>query len=145
MILLYPLAGRQFSVSRYCSTDLPVARAIQPKLAANNDSFVAQICDPWLGSYPSASFHYSPGGDLPAAQTIEVYSGCKQSFEVTGFTVDQPWLNAIPDSKSVGMKVRLEVNVDGLAPGTYEAKIRVTVPAAYLPTLEIPVVVVVEE
>jgi hypothetical protein len=41
------------------SDDLPIANAVQTKLGSANDAFAAQICDPWLGAWPSASFSFT--------------------------------------------------------------------------------------
>jgi hypothetical protein len=43
------------------------------------------------------------------------------------------------------MKVKLEVNPEGLEPGDYRAVIRVTVPEAFRSTLEIPVTLTVSD
>jgi hypothetical protein len=72
------------------SEDLPLANAVQSKLGSANDAFVTQICDPWLGAWPSAAFSYVRGGERPASTEIEVYSGCTQKFEATEVASDQP-------------------------------------------------------
>jgi hypothetical protein len=114
------------------SADLPLANAVQTKLGSNNDAFVAQICDPWL--------HAS--GTFPE---FDVTSGCSQKFEATEVSADQPWLTVVKDGTTVPMKLKLEVSMDGLAPGEHKATVRVTVPEAFHTTLEIPVVITVPE
>ena len=130
------------------SSDLPVsAKAVQPKIGSTNDAFVTQICDPWLGTWPanSAAFSYTVGGERPQPVELNVYSGCTQEFDATEMDSDQPWLTVIVDKRVVPAKIKLAVNVDGLAPGEHNAKVRVTVQEAYRPTIEIPVKVVVTE
>lgn len=127
------------------SDDLPIANAVQNKLGSGNDAFVVQICDPWLGAHPSAQFAYVIGGEAPAAQSLEIYSGCAQSFAVTELTANQPWLKLSPGGGNVPMKLSLEVNPDGLAPGEYTAIVRLTINEAFHRTLEIPVVFTVSE
>lgn len=121
------------------SSDLPLSNAVQTKLGSNNDAFVAQICDPWPGAYPGATFSYVTGGERPQPLEVEVYSGCRQEFEATEVTVDQPWLTIRPATSTLPMKIKLDVNMDGLEPGEHKATIRVVVPAAYHSVLEIPV------
>ena len=41
------------------------------------------------------------------------------------------------------MKLKFDVNTEGLAPGTYEATVRITVEEAFKKTLTIPVVLTV--
>jgi hypothetical protein len=131
------------------SADLPLARAVQTKLGSANDAFVTQICDPWLGYWfgdlPAAAFNFVTGGEVPQPLEGIVYSGCTQQFDAAGPESDQPWLTVISDGGTVPMKLRLEVNPAGLAPGDYRATIRVTVQDAFLPVLEIPVFLTVSE
>jgi hypothetical protein len=128
------------------SDDLPIANAVQPKLASANDAFVTQICDPWLFAWPSVSFAYITGStDRPAAQELGVYSGCVQPFKVTELVTGQPWLTIEPAGGSVPLKMNLRVNPDGLAPGEYQAVIRVTIQEAFYKTVEIPVLFTVLE
>lgn len=128
------------------SDDLPIANAVQTKLGSANDAFVTQICDPWLFSWPTASFAYVAGSpDKPAAQELGVYSGCVQPFKVTELATDQPWLTIKADGDAVPLKMNLQVNPDGLAPGEYKAVIRVSIDEAFYKTLEIPIVFTVLE
>ena len=76
------------------SDDFPLLNAVQSKLGSNNDSFVAQICDPWLSVSYSPGFAYVLGGDRPQAADVSVSSGCTQKFEATEVASDQPWLTA---------------------------------------------------
>ena len=135
--------GEQITVAgESFSADLPVsAKAVQPKIGSTNDGFVVQICEPWLGSWPtdSAAFSYTIGGDRPQPLQLTVYSGCTQEFDATEMDSSQPWLTVMVDKRVVPAKLTLAVNVDGLAPGEHTAKVRVTVPEAYRPTIEIPV------
>jgi hypothetical protein len=121
------------------SDDFPVAAATQARLGSLNDAFVAQFCDPWLGASAPAGFHYVRGGELPAVQEVAVWSGCVQPFEATEVSADQPWLKLTPDGKTVNMKLTLAIDPAGLEAGEYKAAIRVTVPDAFLRTIEIPV------
>lgn len=131
------------------SADLPLARALQTKLGSLNDAFVAQICDPWLGYWfgdlPVAAFTHVTGGERPQALEGVVFSGCTQKFDAAGPESDQPWLTVVRDGDSVPMKLRLEVNPEGWAPGEHKATMRVTVREAFRPVLEIPVVLTVAE
>lgn len=127
------------------SDNLPLANALQTRLGSINDSFVAQICDPWLGSWPSAAFDYTIGGEKPGTKVLDVFSGCTQPFEATEVVADQPWLTLTPNGKSVPMKLRLDVNPDGLLAGEHKATVRITVREAFHSTLEIPVVLTVVE
>jgi hypothetical protein len=129
------------------SDDLPLANAVQTKLGSGNDAFVAQICDPWLGSWPvsSAAFGYTIGGNRPEAMELVIYSGCTQDFDISELTSDKDWLRVTSDKRTVPAKLRLDVNVDGLPAGEHKATVRITVPAAYRSTLEIPVTVTVVE
>ncbi len=136
------LAGESFSA------DLPVSeKAVQSKIGSTNDAFVTQICDPWLGVWPteSASFAYTIGGDRPQPLELRVYSGCTQEFEAAEMDADQPWVSVIVDRRVVPATMKLAVSVDGLKAGEHNATVRVTVREAYRPTLEIPVKVVVSE
>ncbi len=127
------------------SDDFPLLNAVQSKLGSNNDSFVAQICDPWLGASYSPSFGYVSGGNRPQAAEVSVSSGCTQKFEATEVASDQPWLTVVADGTTVPMKLKFDVNTEGLAPGTYEAAVRITVEEAFKKTLTIPVVLTVSE
>ncbi|MBL0157632.1 MAG: SBBP repeat-containing protein [Bryobacterales bacterium] len=131
------------------SPDLPLARAAQFTLGSQNDAFVAQICDPWLGYWfgdlPAAAFTHVRGAELPTALEGIVYSGCPQRFDAAGPESDQPWLTVVRDGDSVPMKLRLEVQPEGLEPGEYKATLRVTVQEAFLPVLEIPVFLTVSD
>ena len=127
------------------SDDFPLLNAVQSKLGSNNDSFVAQICDPWLNASYSPSFGYVIGGDRPQTAEVSVSSGCTKKFEATEVASDQPWLSAVADGTTVPMKVKFDVNTAGLAPGTYEATVRITVEEAFKKTLTIPVVLTVSE
>lgn len=129
------------------SDDLPIANAVQTKLGSGNDAFVAQICDPWLGAWPvsTASFRYVVGGDRPQTLEVTAYSGCTQDFPISEVTADQSWISVTADRNSVPAKLKIDLNVDGLAPGEYTGTIRVTVPDAYRPVLEIPVTLAVSD
>ncbi len=127
------------------SSNLPVANAAQSRLASANDGFVAQICDPWLGSFPNSAFGHVIGAKAPAAQEMDVYSGCTQPFEAAELSADQPWLTLTPSARTVPMKLKLQVNPEGLAAGEYKATIRVTVNEAFYRTLEIPVTLTVSD
>lgn len=131
------------------SADLPLARAVQPKIGSANDAFVAQICDPWLGYWfgdlPSPAFTQVLGGEAPRPLEGVVFSGCTQKFDAAGPESDQPWLTVVRDGDTVPMAIRLVVNPEGLEPGEYKATIRVTVREAFLPVLEIPVSLTVSE
>ena len=74
-----------------------------------------------------------------------VATGCPQSFEASEVAVDQPWVSLLADRKTLPIKMKLDVNPDGLAPGEYKATVRVTVPEALNSTLEIPVTLTVVE
>ncbi|MBS1825178.1 MAG: SBBP repeat-containing protein [Acidobacteria bacterium] len=127
------------------SEDLPVANAVQAKIASGNDAFVAQICDPWLRASGTASFGYVVGGDVPVAQTVEVGSGCVQPFAVTEIAVSEAWVKVTADGGNVPLKLKVEANVEGMAVGEYTAVVRVSIAEAFYRTLEIPVVVRVTE
>lgn len=127
------------------SDDLPITGAVQTKLGSANDAFVSQICDPWLGAWPDVAFAYTIGTEeVPAAQTLEVFSGCTQPFNALVEVVsEQPWLTAQASAATVPMQLKLTANHADLAAGVYQAKIRVTVEEAFYKTLEIPVTIVV--
>jgi hypothetical protein len=129
------------------SEDLPLANAVQQKLGSSNDGFVAQICDPWLGSWPESSLNlgYVRGGERPAPVELTLYTGCPQEFEASELGAEAEWVVLTPDKQSLPMNLKVEVNVDGMEPGEHKAVIRVVVPDAYLPTLEIPVTVTVSD
>lgn len=76
---------------------------------------------------------------MPAVQEIAVWSGCSQAFEASEVVSTENWLKLTPDGKTVGMKLKLEIAPEGLEPGEYKAVIRVTVPEAFVRTIEIPV------
>lgn len=129
------------------SDNLPIAGAVQSKLSSANDAFVAQICDPWLGAWPEASFSAVAGSEgKPASRTVEVFSGCNQPFGALVEVVDGgTWLKAEASRAAVPMNLKLAVDHAELAPGEYKAVIRVTVEEAFLKTLEIPVSLFVAE
>jgi hypothetical protein len=131
------------------STDLPLANAVQTKLASLNDSYVAQICDPWLGYWSAQEnatvFTYVRGGERPAATEVAVYAGCPQAFDATVPESDQAWLAVRADGRTVPMKLKLDVITDGLEPGEYKTTLKVTVREAFYSTLEIPVVLRVSD
>lgn len=128
------------------SEDLPVANAVQTKLGSLNDSLVMQVCEPWPHAYPGAlNVSYTIGGDKPQALEIHALTGCPQKFEASEMTVDQPWITVIPDGQTLPAKLKVIVNVDGLAAGEYKGTIRVTAPDAYISTLEIPVVLTIAD
>jgi hypothetical protein len=117
---------------------------LQTKIGSTNDSFVAQVCEPWLNATALPSFSYVIGGERPGRLEMAVASGCPQAFEAE-IAVDKPWLNVVADGRVVPMQLKLDVNVDGLEPGTHTATIQVAVPEAYPKTLTIPVTVTVTE
>lgn len=132
------------------SADLPVANAPQTRLASTNDAFVAQMCEP----FPAAAFApgsasevtYVIGGARPAALELTVQTGCTQAFPATVTAdADAPWLTPIADGGTVPMKLQMEINPEGLAVGEYKAVVRVTVPDAFRPVVEVPVVLRVVE
>ena len=129
------------------SDDLPLAGAVQTRLGSLNDAFVAQICDPWLGADSSAAFSTIAGAaEMPAPQTLAVFSGCTQPFDAaTEVVSDQPWLKAEASRAAVPMNLKLTADTSGLAPGEYKAVVRVTVEEAFHKTLEIPVTLTVAE
>jgi hypothetical protein len=128
------------------SEDLPLSNAVQTKLGSLNDSFVMQVCEPWLHAYPGVvNVGYAIGGDKPQTIDVDVLTGCPQKFEVSEMAADQPWLTLIPDGRTVPAKLKLSINVDGLTAGEYKGTVRVTVAEAFYPTLEIPVVLTVAE
>lgn len=128
------------------SAGLPVsATAVQPRLASTNDAFVTQICDPWPGAQGPARFRHVRSGTAPETQEIAVWSGCVQPFEVSEVTANQPWLIPAPGAMTLPMALRLSVNVEGLEPGEYRASVFVTVPDAFHPRLEIPVLLEVTD
>jgi len=129
------------------SSDLPLSTAaVQTKLGSLNDAFVSQICDPW----PYASIggtiglSYVRGGKLPEVD-LEALSGCSVKFEATGPEADATWLTVASDALSLPMKLKFSINPEGLEPGEYPAKVRITVPAAYEKVLELPVVLTVTD
>ena len=126
------------------SEDFPTSNAVQTKIGSANDSFVAQVCEPWLNATATPSFVYVIGGDKPGQLEMSVASGCPQAFDAE-VAVDKPWLSVVADGRVVPMQLKLDVNVDGLEPGTHTATIQVTVPEAYPKTLTIPVTVTVTE
>lgn len=133
-------------VGESLSGNLPVsAPAVQTRLASTADAFVTQICDPWLGAQEPARFRHVRGNAAPEAQEIAVWSGCVQPFDVSEVTANQPWLVTTPGAVTVPMPLRLSVNAEGLEPGEYRASVFVTVPDAYYPRLEIPVVLEVTD
>ncbi len=125
------------------SPNLPVANAAQPRLASLNDAFVAQICDPWLGSFPQAALQMQKGS--AQAMDLDVFSGCTQPFDAVEIAASEPWLTITPSARTVPMKLSLRVNPEGLAEGEHKATIRVTVNEAFHRTLEIPVTLTVTE
>ncbi|HYP05286.1 MAG TPA: SBBP repeat-containing protein [Bryobacteraceae bacterium] len=127
------------------SDDYPLFEALQTKMGSLNDSFVAQICDPWLVASGSPAFRYVIAGERPGSLELEIGGGCPQRFEASEVAVDQPWVSVLADGRSVPMKVKVEVNPEGLAPGDYSATLRVTVPEALRPTIDIPVTFTVAE
>jgi len=135
------IAGESFSV------DFPTANAAQARIGSNNDAFVAQFCDPWLkASAPAASFHHTPGGPLPEAQSLTVTTGCVQPFAVEIETTgDASWLKLERSGATAPVTLRLAAQPEGLAPGQYSATIRVTVLEAFHRTMEIPVTLTVTE
>lgn len=132
------------------STDLPVAGAVQAKIGSSNDAFLAQMCEPFPFAWTANSFQgeveYVIGGARPAAIEVEVHTGCPQAFPVSvGPESSAPWLTAAGDGQTLPMKLRLEVNPDGLAAGEHRATIRLTVPDAFYPVLELPILLRVSE
>jgi hypothetical protein len=131
------------------SSDLPVLNAVQSKPGNADEAFVTQYCDPWPHAWWSAdsakAFAFVIGGERPAALELEVRTGCPQSFAITSPESDQAWLTVTADGGTAPAKLRLEVNVEGLVAGEYRAVVKVTVPDAYHPTLEIPITLVVAD
>ncbi|WP_321472783.1 SBBP repeat-containing protein [uncultured Paludibaculum sp.] len=132
------------------SPDLPLSTdALQTKLGSTNDAFVTQVCDPWLGIWfgdlSEARFTYVLGGEVPAPIESVVYAGCPQSFPAEGPETTEPWLILEKDGDTVPMKLKFRVNPEGLAVGEYHTVIKVTVNDAFLPVLEIPVILVVQD
>ena len=128
------------------SEDLPLSNAVQIKLGSTNDSFLMQMCEPWLRAYPGAlNIAYTLGGDKPQPIDVEVLTGCPQKFDVSAMAFNQPWLTVHVDSRTVPAKLKLNVNMDGLVAGEYRGTLRVTVAEAFHTTLEIPVVLSVAD
>ena len=127
------------------SDDFPTFEAAQTKIGSPNDSFVARVCDPWLSANGVPGANYVIGGDRPGSVEVGVATGCPQSFEASEVAVDQPWVSLVADGKTLPMKMKLDINPDGLTPGEYKATVRVTVAEALNSTLEIPVTLTVFE
>ncbi|BDC47998.1 hypothetical protein F183_A03140 [Bryobacterales bacterium F-183] len=134
------------------STDTPVTEsAVQKQLgSASGDGFAMQFCDPWpsyvfTGEW-NHEFEYVKGsGVIPEAREIEVVTGCRQKFPIENNAPEVEgggdWLKVTADGEMLPMKLKLELsNLDSLAAGEYKVFIRVRVPDAYHPLLEIPVV-----
>lgn len=132
------------------SADAPVSdSATQKSLgSASGDGFAFQFCDPWP-AYWSASdwnreFAYVKGsGEVPAAQELQLFTGCRQAFPIENNKPEVEggdWLRISTDGETLPMTLKIEPsNLDSLEPGEYKAFIRVRVPDAYRPLLEIPV------
>ncbi len=129
------------------SGDLPLsATPLQAKPGSANDAFVAQICDPWpyatIGG--TVALSYVRGGTVPEV-SLEARSGCSVKFEATSPETEVAWLMVASDGLSLPMKMKLVVNPEGLEPGEYATKVRITVPASFVKLLEIPVVLTVSD
>ena len=139
-------------VGNSSSADFPVSSdAAQLRAGSVEDGFVTQVCDPWLAtSHPSLEFTHTQGtgAERPGAVEIDITAGCPLlKFDSTGPEVtpgDTPWLSVTRSSEgtTVPAKLWFEITSDPetMEPGEYKASIRITVPDAYVPVLEIPVV-----
>jgi len=129
------------------SAQLPVANATQPERGSTDDAFLAQFCDPWpaywLGDLSELRFSYTLGGPALEALKAVVYTGCPQAFDATAPESDQPWLTVAADAATAPLTLTFTANPDGLEPGEYRATVRLSIPAAFKPVLEIPVVLIV--
>lgn len=133
------------AVGESFSPDLPLANAVQTKIGSLNDAFVAQVCEPfpfaWTGSGFGGEVSYTVGGARPEPVEIEIHTGCPQPFPVGAAPESSAsWLAPVANGGTLPMKLKLEINPEGLAAGEYKASVRITVPDAFYPVLELPVV-----
>lgn len=91
----------------------------------------------------SLSFLYTPGNNLPAAQTVSVKASSgtpSYTLAITGSNT--LWLTATPDTGKLTATLSVRVNPTSLAAGSYTATITVTVAGVANP-INIPVTLVV--
>jgi hypothetical protein len=129
------LAGESYS------ENLPLQNALRQQFGPTTDAFVARFCDPWLSTHPTESLLFSP---ISGAETLDVLTGCTAAddFEIS---VDQPWLHVRYQGRTAPMKLTVEADARDLAPGKYNAEIRVKLPAAFYPDLTISITLIVPE
>lgn len=133
------------------SDDMPVTEnAVQVQLGSTSgDAFAMQFCDPWPAFWSPSDwnreFTYVKGsGELPEAQQLHLFTGCRQSFPIENNMPEveggSDWFHLTADAETLPLKLKIELsNLDSLEPGEYKVFIRVRVPDAYHPLLEIPV------
>ncbi len=129
------IAGGSFS------PDLPLVNAAQATIGSDDDAFIMQFCEP-IPSY--GGFHGELtaviGQEKPQSIDLSIATGCPQVFPITGVPESSAgWVTPVGDSVTVPMKLRVDINPLHLAVGEHEATIRVTVPDAFRPVLEIPI------
>jgi hypothetical protein len=123
------------------SDNLPLQNAFRKQFGPSTDAFVTRFCDPWLSTYPAASLQYTP---VSGTQTLDILTGCTTPHDVE-VGVDQTWLRVRYEGGTAPVKLTVEVDAAGLAPGEYKAEIRVKLPAAFYSEVNVPVTLTVPE
>lgn len=125
------------------SADLAPVNAVQTKIGSTNDAFVTQVCEAFPFAWSPQGFvgalDYTIGQPRPAVIDVEIHSACPQAFPATVTLPDASWLKVEGVGTTLPMKLKLTLDPTGLVAGEYTATIRVTVPDAFQPVLDVPV------
>ena len=122
------------------SDNLPLQNAVSKQFGPTTDGFVARICEPWLGTWPTAgvNIQHVLGAEAPSGTVLDVITGCR-AHDMTEVKASASWVKLRYEGRTAPFKLAVEVDTTDIAPGEYEAEITVTVPAAFYPELKIPV------
>ena len=89
------------------------------------------------------TFRYTKGGAVPPGQIVYV-TATSRPIQFTADSVSAAWLQVTPNGAQTPANLRVNVNPQTLAPGTYSATVRVSSPDAANSPKEVPVTLIVE-
>jgi uncharacterized protein (TIGR03437 family) len=110
------------------SANFPMKGALRTTFAGGSEAFLTKICDPRVLTQPSSlTFIYTPGGTLPAAQTLNVSACTTISFSAAA---GNGFVKLGTTSGMTNASIQVTADPAGLAPGDYPSTITITAPDA---------------
>jgi uncharacterized protein (TIGR03437 family) len=90
------------------------------------------------------AFTFVAGGDLPAAQTIQITNSASGTLAWTAAAADS-WLSVSPSSGTAPSTLSVSISSANLSAGTYSSSIQITAPGASNTPLSIPITLTVTQ